>query len=73
MTPHPAEAARLLGNSTREVQSDRIAAALALASRLNAHVVLKGCGSICAFPDASWHINTSGNPGMASAGRNNFV
>jgi len=68
MTPHPAEAARLLGNSTREVQSDRIAAALALASRLNAHVVLKGCGSICAFPDASWHINTSGNPGMASAG-----
>lgn len=68
MTPHPAEAARLLGNSTRGVQSDRISAALALASRLNTHVVLKGCGSICAFPDATWHINTSGNPGMASAG-----
>jgi NAD(P)H-hydrate repair Nnr-like enzyme with NAD(P)H-hydrate dehydratase domain len=50
------------------VQADRIAAALALASRFNAHVVLKGAGSICALPDATWHINTSGNPGMASAG-----
>jgi len=68
LTPHPAEAARLLGTTTREVQADRIAAALALASRLNAHVVLKGAGSICALPDATWHINTSGNSGMASAG-----
>jgi hydroxyethylthiazole kinase-like uncharacterized protein yjeF len=68
ITPHPAEAARLLGNTTREVQADRITAALALASRFNAYVVLKGAGSICALPDRTWHINTSGNPGMASAG-----
>jgi len=68
MTPHPAEAARLLGTSTREVQNDRVAAARALASQLDSNVVVKGCGSICAFPDGSWHINTSGNPGMASAG-----
>lgn len=68
LTPHPAEAARLLGTTTREVQADRIAAALALSSRFNAHVVLKGAGSICACPDGTWHINTSGNPGMASAG-----
>jgi len=68
MTPHPAEAGRLLGITTREVQDDRVAAALALATRFKAHVVLKGAGSVCALPDATWHINTSGNPGMASAG-----
>ena len=68
LTPHPAEAARLLGCSTREVQADRIAAATALAAEYQAHVVLKGAGSICASPDQPWRINTSGNPGMASAG-----
>ena len=68
LTPHPAEAARLLGTSTREVQNDRLGAALTLAKTLNSFVVLKGAGSICAAPDGSWHINTSGNPGMASAG-----
>jgi hydroxyethylthiazole kinase-like uncharacterized protein yjeF len=68
LTPHPAEAARLLGSSTREVQHDRVAAVLALAKTFGSFVVLKGAGSICAAPDGSWHINTSGNPGMASAG-----
>lgn len=68
LTPHPAEAARLLSVSTREVQHDRVAAARTLAARLNSLVVLKGAGSICAAPEGTWHINTSGNPGMASAG-----
>ncbi len=68
LTPHPAEAARLLGITTRDVQRDRIAAARALATSFNAGAVLKGAGSICAFPDGTWHVNTSGNPGMASAG-----
>ncbi len=68
LTPHPAEAARLLGTSTREVQHDRLGAALTLAKNLNSLVVLKGAGSICAAPDQSWHVNSSGNPGMASAG-----
>jgi hydroxyethylthiazole kinase-like uncharacterized protein yjeF len=68
LTPHPAEAARLLGTSTREVQSDRISAALALAKNFNSLVVLKGAGSLCAAPSGRWHINTTGNPGMASAG-----
>jgi len=67
-TPHPAEAARLLGIATRDVQADRIAAAGKLATLLNAHVVLKGAGSVCAAPDGRWAINTSGNPGMAAAG-----
>jgi hydroxyethylthiazole kinase-like uncharacterized protein yjeF len=68
LTPHPAEAARLLGISTAEVQHDRVAAALKIAEAHRCHVVLKGAGSICAAPDGRWAVNTSGNPGMASAG-----
>jgi ADP-dependent NAD(P)H-hydrate dehydratase / NAD(P)H-hydrate epimerase len=68
LTPHPAEAARLLSCSTHEVQADRIAAATTLAQEYNAHVVLKGAGSVCASPGEPWRITISGNPGMASAG-----
>lgn len=68
LTPHPAEAARLLGCTTGDIQHDRVAAACRIARDLNCAVVLKGAGSICAFPDQTWAINTSGNPGMASAG-----
>ncbi len=68
LTPHPAEAARLLGRATSDIQRDRVAAAVEIASTLNSHVVLKGAGSICAAPDGTWGINVSGNPGMASAG-----
>ena len=68
LTPHPAEAARLLGCTTAEVQSNRVKAALDLAERYQAVAVLKGNGSIIAAPDATWRINTSGNAGMATAG-----
>lgn len=68
MTPHPAEAARLLQVSTTQIQTDRIDAACQIAARYRAHVVLKGCGSITADPLGTWAINRSGNPGLASAG-----
>ncbi len=68
LTPHPAEAARLLGTNTGEVKADRVGAAIRLAARFKGWVVLKGAGSVCAGPDGTWHINTSGNPGMATAG-----
>ncbi|MGZ5147212.1 MAG: NAD(P)H-hydrate dehydratase, partial [Burkholderiales bacterium] len=68
LTPHPAEAARLLGTSTAAVQADRVAAALKLAEAHRCAIVLKGAGSVCAFTDGRWAINTSGNPGMAAAG-----
>lgn len=68
LTPHPAEAARMLHRTTEEVQGDRVASAVALARRFNAHVVLKGAGSVLAFPDGRWMVNTTGNPGMASGG-----
>ena len=68
VTPHPAEAARLLGSTVAVVQADRVKAAKLLAENLNAHVVLKGNGSILVARDGHWFINTSGNAGMASAG-----
>ena len=68
LTPHPAEAGRLLAESTEHVQADRLKAARALATNLNAHTLLKGNGSVLMARDGHWFINTSGNSGMASAG-----
>lgn len=68
LTPHPAEAARLLQTSTTQVQSDRLAVARHLAELFRSAVVLKGVGSVCALPDGTRHLNPTGNPGMASAG-----
>jgi hydroxyethylthiazole kinase-like uncharacterized protein yjeF len=68
LTPHPAEAGRLLGVTTDAVQADRIASARAIAQRYRSLVVLKGNGSVIAAPDGKFWINPSGNPGMASAG-----
>jgi hydroxyethylthiazole kinase-like uncharacterized protein yjeF len=68
LTPHPTEAARLLGRDAAAVQADRGGAALELAARYRAVVVLKGCGSIVAAPDGRWFVNTTGNPGLGTAG-----
>ncbi|WP_303783474.1 NAD(P)H-hydrate dehydratase [Azovibrio restrictus] len=68
LTPHPAEAARLLDLAAADIQQDRIHMAQALARRYRAWVALKGCGTVIADPEGCWWINTSGNPGLASAG-----
>ena len=68
LTPHPLEAARLLGCSATDVQQDRIAAARELASRFNSIVILKGAGSVLARPDSAYAINPTGSPALASAG-----
>lgn len=68
LTPHPAEAARLLATTIESVQADRVIAALELARRFHAHVALKGCGTVTAHPDGRWRINTTGNAGLATAG-----
>lgn len=68
ITPHPGEAARLLGIGIDEVQSDRISAVQKLAARTNCSVVLKGAGSLCITSDMKTWLNTTGNPGMSSAG-----
>jgi NAD(P)H-hydrate epimerase len=68
ITPHPAEAARLLNVSTAEIQADRFTAASQLATQFDAVVVLKGCGTVVAAPNGDWSVCTAGNPGMATAG-----
>ncbi len=68
LTPHPAEAARLLDCDVPTVQADRITAALELATHYKALVALKGCGTVVASPEGTWFINTNGNPGLATAG-----
>jgi NAD(P)H-hydrate epimerase len=68
MTPHPAEAGRLLACSAAEIQSDRVGSALRLAERYRAVVALKGCGTVVAEPMGRYGICAHGNPGMASAG-----
>lgn len=68
LTPHPGEAARLLGCTVAEIQSDRFAAARELAKRHAAVVVLKGAGSLIADARGRVSVCRWGNPGMASAG-----
>ena len=68
LTPHPAEAARLLGTTTAEVQADRFTAVGELAARFNASVILKGAGSLVASSEGLIGIVTDGNPGMATGG-----
>lgn len=67
-TPHPLEAARLLGATIGAVQADRLAAARTLAAQLQAFVVLKGSGTVIAAPDGRLAINPTGNAGLATAG-----
>ncbi len=68
LTPHPLEAARLLGISTVAVQRDRLQAAQALADRFASVVVLKGSGTVVAAPGVIPKINSSGNAALATAG-----
>ncbi|WP_432723612.1 NAD(P)H-hydrate dehydratase [Jeongeupia wiesaeckerbachi] len=72
ITPHPAEAARLLSIATAEVQADRLAAAHGLQQLLNVTVLLKGSGAICA-DNAGISINASGNGALGSAGQGDIL
>ena len=67
LTPHPGEAARLLGCSNAEVQRDRFAAAHALQQRYGGAAILKGAGSLVATA-SGMGVSNYGNPGMASGG-----
>ncbi len=68
LTPHPGEAARLLGIKTEEVQADRIGAVQQLAQKFGCSVVLKGADSLVATTDGKLYVNQTGNPGMSAAG-----
>jgi len=68
LTPHPGEAGRLLGLDSQTVQAERTGSARQLAIRFGCNIVLKGAGSLVATPDGQLWRNTTGNPGLASAG-----
>jgi len=72
MTPHPGEAARLLGLSVAEVQEDRFAAAEKIQQVYGGVCVLKGAGSIIASPKGL-AVARVGNPGMASGGMGDIL
>lgn len=68
LTPHPAEAARLLGVTTADIQADRFNAIRELKKRYSAQVILKGAGSLVTGTDDQLLVMTDGNPGMATGG-----
>lgn len=68
LTPHPLEAARLLGGSTASVQANRLQAAQQLAQQFDCAVILKGSGSVIAQPGHVSLINPTGNARLATAG-----
>lgn len=68
LTPHPLEAARLLGTTTAKVQADRLKAATQLSDMCKAVVVLKGSGTVIAAPADISCINLTGNAMLATAG-----
>ncbi|MGI3296158.1 NAD(P)H-hydrate dehydratase [Neisseria sp. SLRRB23] len=68
LTPHPAEAARLLGTTVAQVQADRTAAVRKMGAIFGATVVLKGHKTLVVAPDTEIYVNESGNAGLATAG-----
>jgi NAD(P)H-hydrate epimerase len=73
LTPHPGEAARLLGSGVSEVQRDRFAAVARLAERYGGTAVLKGAGTLVQAGDAVPWLCAAGNPGMAVAGMGDIL
>ena len=68
VTPHPGEMARLAGCQTEEVQARRVELSRKSAAEWNACVLLKGHHTVIAAPDGHTWINSTGNPGMGTAG-----
>ena len=68
LTPHPGEAANLLGTTSQMIQQDRFAAVDRLQRQFGGVAVLKGSGTLVRVPDKPFYICDAGNPGMASGG-----
>lgn len=68
LTPHPGEAARLLGTTTAEIQADRLSAVAELHARYGGTIVLKGSGTLVGGDAVTTELCDAGNPGMASGG-----
>ena len=68
LTPHPGEMGRLCGLGTHKVQQDRLGIAMSFSRKYGVIVVLKGAHTVIATPRGDHFINSTGNPGMATAG-----
>lgn len=68
LTPHPGEMARLLKKTTKYVQNNRKSIAKCFANEYNITIILKGYNSLVMAPQHKIYVNTTGNPGMATAG-----
>lgn len=68
ITPHPGEAARLLGTTVAEIQGDRVAAVKRLARLTDGVALLKGHGTLIAAPDSEVYLCPFGNAGMGKGG-----
>jgi hydroxyethylthiazole kinase-like uncharacterized protein yjeF len=73
LTPHPGEMSRLTGLTIPQVQADRIGVARAFATERGVTLVLKGEGTVIAFPDGRIWINTTGSPAMATGGTGDIL
>jgi hydroxyethylthiazole kinase-like uncharacterized protein yjeF len=73
LTPHPGEMSRLTGLTIAQVQADRMGVARKLATERGVTLVLKGEGTVIAFPDGRVWINTTGSPAMATGGTGDIL
>ncbi len=73
LTPHPGEAARLLGCSIQDVQNNRAKSVREIAQKFACVAVLKGANSVCNASDGKLYVNNNGNPGMSSAGMGDIL
>ena len=73
LTPHPGEMSRLAARSILEIQADRIGSARAFAAERHVTLVLKGEGTVIAFPDGRVWINSTGSPAMATGGTGDIL
>lgn len=73
LTPHPAEAARLLSVTTADIQNDRLGAAREMAALSNAVVVLKGQNTIITAQDGHFYLNPTGGPHLAVGGSGDLL
>jgi NAD(P)H-hydrate epimerase len=73
LTPHPGEMSRLTGLTIPQVQADRIGIARKFATERGVTLVLKGEGTVIAFPDGRISINTTGSPAMATGGTGDIL
>jgi len=68
LTPHVGEMSRLTGMNTEDIKKDKLNIVRRFSTKYGVYLVLKGANTIIGYPNGMIYINTTGNPGMATAG-----